>query len=248
MEAEREFKEGTLLKVSQGVHGLLTSDAEYFGFEKGGKANLSGFLNELIPQLALMRREFGSAALSEFKNEKNAKVAEKAVFKLYLGTFDADDDAKKTISLRVNGKNRKYFTDIHDADLSLAGMDFAPYLKSLLNEYSVRPLWQREQCYQWSKIKKLREAIRERKRLRIRSADASLDLFPCSLDVSPVFGCCLVTGIDCAKRAPTFFPLSEVEGFTVIDERHALSAAELNLIAEFMEREWREEEKSDVRE
>jgi hypothetical protein len=68
------------------------------------------------------------------------------------------------------------------------------------------------------------------------------------LDVSPVFGCCLVTGIDCAKRAPTFFPLSEVEEFTVIDERHALSAAELNLIAEFMEQEWREEEKSDVRE
>jgi hypothetical protein len=239
MEAEREFKEGTLLKVSQGVHGLLTSDAEYFGFEKGGKANLSGFPQRThSPNLPSCGGEFGSAALSEFKNEKNAKVAEKAVFKLYLGTFDADDDAKKTISLRVNGKNRKYFTDIHDADLSLAGMDFAPYLKSLLNEYSVRPLWQREQCYQWSKIKKLREAIRERKRLRIRSADASLDLFPCSLDVSPVFGCCLVTGIDCAKRAPTFFPLSEVEGFTVIDERHALSAAELNLIAEFMEREW----------
>jgi hypothetical protein len=34
MEAEREFKEGTLLKVSQGVQGLLASDAEYFGFEK----------------------------------------------------------------------------------------------------------------------------------------------------------------------------------------------------------------------
>jgi len=136
-----------MISVAQGNFYTLLFDAQHFGFVKNGKPNLSGFLNALLPTLAAMRNDMHQRYLDKFGNEEDARKVENGIYEIYLSTFDAGDGSLAKIPLRINKGSQKAFMNIYDHDLAKYGMDFSPFLKSLIDEYSMRALYQREECF-----------------------------------------------------------------------------------------------------
>lgn len=166
---ELYYIEQTNFDVSEIIYNIIVNDSIYFNFIKNGNANISGFLNALIPNLALYRETLHSDFLKNNQNDKEiTKLIERNIYNIYLKTFDLTDDSKHNIQLRINKENKEAFMNIQDIYLAKYDMTFSTYIKSLLYEYASRPLFQREMLFILKSKKELLKAIKQSKFINIR--------------------------------------------------------------------------------
>lgn len=178
--------DGTNFKISKNIYDLLVRDCYYFGFVKNNKANISGFLNHLIYHLAVYREDLHNTFLK--KNNNNVEIVsiiENNIYSIYLKEFDITDDTKKSIQLRINKEHKSIFVKIIDEYLEKYNLDFTNYIRTLLLEYAVRPLYQREyyNIYIYSQI--IVNAQKLCKFVKVRTDNDQFIFVPVGIELSP---------------------------------------------------------------
>ena len=142
------------------VYDTLYHDAYYFGYEKNNTANISGFLNHLIPCLSKYRDDLHNTLLKNNNNNEELTLKiEENIYKIYFNKYDYCDDGTINVPFRVNKEHYEDFLTIHDLYLIKYNMDFSSYVRSLLIEYSSKRIGQREFFYFYNKLNTIKEAI-----------------------------------------------------------------------------------------
>lgn len=175
--------DGTNFKISSGIYDIICSDCIYFGFIKNNKPNISGFLNHLIYHLSQYREDLHNDFLR--KNNNNSELTltiEQNIYNVYLKTFDISNDSKVNIQLRINKQYLNSFINIVDNYLNKYNMDFTNYIRTLLLDYAVKPLYQREYFYIYNFSKIILQAQKQCRFIKIRTEDESICFVPVGVE------------------------------------------------------------------
>lgn len=175
--------ENTNFNISKGICDILECDCIYFGYIKNNKPNMSGFINHLIYHLAQYREDLHSKFLAQNNNDAvTTSIIEKNIYNVYLKTFDISDDTKVNIQLRINKEHKQTFNKIFDKYLAQYNLDFTNYIRTLLLEYAIKPLFQREffSIYIYSKI--LLSAQKHNKFVKIRTHNECITMVPVGIE------------------------------------------------------------------
>ncbi|MGN1227923.1 MAG: hypothetical protein ACI4TX_04695 [Christensenellales bacterium] len=163
-----DFKEATNLQLPDWVYDTLIFDCHYFNYIKNNTANISGFLNHLIPRLSKYREDLHGIFLdANDYNEDMVKIIEENIYNIYLSVINLDMDTSMIVPFRVNKSSRKDFYYIHDVLLNKYNMNFTNYVRTLLKEYAMKPLHQRELFNIYGNIKSINLAMQNQNILKI---------------------------------------------------------------------------------
>lgn len=191
------FASSTNIALPIGIYDILYVDAYHFGYKKNGNPNISGFLNRLIPSLSRYQDLLHKKLLEYNHGEESiTKKVEQCIYNVYLAPFAFKDDAVINVSLRVNKDSLTEFLLIHDKKLNHYNTTFTSYVRSLLVEYALRPLEQREKIFFYSFFDILDNAICKSFLCSFYTTHGEkLAFIPVSIEVSPnsrrncVIGC-----------------------------------------------------------
>lgn len=175
--------DGTNFKISSGIYDIIRYDCIYFGFIKNNKPNISGFLNHLIYHLSQYREDLHNDFLR--KNNNNSELTltiEQSIYNVYLKTFDISNDSKVNIQLRINKQYLDSFINIVDNYLNKYNMDFTNYIRTLLLDYAVKPLYQREYFYIYNFSKIILQAQKQCRFVKIRTENESICFVPVGVE------------------------------------------------------------------
>lgn len=230
---ELYYIEQTNFNVSEIIYNILYNDCIHFGFIKNDKANISGFLNMLIPNLALNREMLHSEFLKNNNNDENmAIIIEQNIYNIYLKTFDLTDDVKVNIQLRINKENKKEFLKIQDCYLKKYNMTFSMYIKTLLYEYAMRPLFQREILFILKVKNELLKALKQSLFVNFCLGDnLKIKMVPVDIAVNPktdqnfIFGYSINKDIEVIK-------ISFINDLSLTDEKLSLTNNEYKEIVD----------------
>ena len=138
------------VKVSSFVANILEIDALRFGFTKNGKSNKNGLLNKLIPTLVEVRKERRSQIENILKTEYNRADSENiysAVNTVIDRVYFNDEnlgELEESIWIRPSKENISVFDEIETSEIMLTAQELSVYIRGLLNEYCMLPLYKRE--------------------------------------------------------------------------------------------------------
>ena len=138
------------IKVSAFVANILEIDALSFEFTKNGKSNKNGLLNKLIPTLVEVRKERRNQIENILKDEYNRSDSENiynAVNTVIDRVYFNDEDLEtleESIWIRPSKENISVFDEIETSEILITAQELSVYIRGLLNEYSMLPLYKRE--------------------------------------------------------------------------------------------------------
>ena len=209
------FNSSTNFTLPIGVYRVLQGDAYYYGFIKNGKANISGFLNNLIPALYVYEKELFDELL-EYNNrdEAAAKMCARSIHNVYLRPFLFHHDGVVNVPFRISQDKFDDFWEIHDERLAFYDTDFTNYLRTLLSEYASKTFTQREYLYAFKRIVILREAINKRRICKFYTGEGSFEFVPVSIEPSPIYSHNYIVGVD-IQGQPKIVRLSETKKITM---------------------------------
>lgn len=142
--------EKSKIKVSAFVMDILNNDAQAFGFvKKNDDSNINGLLNKLLPTLFEVKkleqiRLFQAA--QEFSPDEADKFCEfsEIVFdSVYFCDIELDK-LESYIWIRPSETTRAVFDEIIKSELPKAAVEFAVYIRRLINRYARLPQYKRE--------------------------------------------------------------------------------------------------------
>lgn len=180
-----EFLYGSMnIKIPESIFYVLVEDCHRFGFIKNDEANFSGYINDIIPKLSKMREEKHNTILKYNDYDENlTRIIEKNIYNVYLKEFDLEDDNIGDLSFRINNKSRDEFIYIHDNLLELFDLDFTNYVRSLLKEYSIKPVLKRDLCYFYNELDNINEAINSNRLIKVYNKDGEIyEIVPIALE------------------------------------------------------------------
>ncbi len=138
------------VKVSSFVADILEIDALCFGFIKNGKSNKNGLLNKLIPTLVEARKERRNQIENILKDEYNRSDSENiynAVNAVIDRVYFNDEnlgELEEYIWIRPSKENISVFDEIETSEITITAQELSVYIRGLLNEYCMLPLYKRE--------------------------------------------------------------------------------------------------------
>ena len=138
------------VKVSSFVADILEIDALRFEFTKNGKSNKNALLNKLIPTLVEVRKERRSQIENILKDEYNRADSENiynAVNTVIDRVYFNDENLEYLndyIWIRPSKENTSVFDEIETSEIWITAQELSVYIRGLLNEYSMLPLYKRE--------------------------------------------------------------------------------------------------------
>ena len=205
------FNTTTNFKIPLGILDVLTTDAYHFGYITNGHANISGFLNDLIPTLSDYQDDLHKRILKYHNgDEEKARISEQTIYNVYLRPFDFHDDSYVTVPLRINNKRKNHFLKIHDVKLRYYNLDFTNYIRNLLTEYATKTNDQRECLFQFHLLEKVKAAIKEQRVCRFYQKNFVYTFAPVVVETTPCERICLIAGISSEDHTPTIIELYKV--------------------------------------
>ncbi|MBQ8749846.1 MAG: hypothetical protein IJZ29_05210 [Clostridia bacterium] len=229
------FKESTNFTFSYGIVDILIHDCFYFGFVKNNTANISGFLNYIIPRLSKYRENLHNNFLANNNdNEELVKVIEDNLYNIYLNNFNLDDDKAFVIPFRINKSNKDEFVYIHDVLLDKFNMNFTHYVRTLLIEYSVKPLFQREYFYFYYDLSKINEAMANGNILKIYLEENVIEVMPMAIEVRKKDNINYICGCDKDKSGAYVIKMSAIKQISLLDKFVELNNNEYENISELI--------------
>lgn len=138
------------VKVSSFVADILEIDALRFKFTKNGKSNKNALLNKLIPTLVEVRKERRSQIEGILKDEYNRADSENiynAVNTVIDRVYFNDENLEclnEYIWIRPSKDNISVFDEIETSEIWITAQELSVYIRGLLNEYCLLPLYKRE--------------------------------------------------------------------------------------------------------
>ena len=209
------FFDPTNIKVPITIFRTLVHDAYHFNYVKNNEANLSGFLNYLIPTMSDYRENLHTQFLKQTNGDEEAtRKIEECIYKVYFNQYDFCDDSTATIPFRINNIYYEKFLKIHDLILEKYNMDFTKYIRSLLLEYSSKRLEQREYFYFFNSINQLKKATDRSNLCHFYTNEDRISFIPISLEIAKNSKT-YVVGITENKEELFILPLSIIKNFTV---------------------------------
>lgn len=239
------YKDNTNILVPMEVFGILIYDAHHFGYTKNGTANLCGFLNRLIPELSTYRDDLHNQFLKFNNGNENITAAvESSIYQVYLNTFSLNDDGKINIPFRISKKYQHDFLLIQSEKLQKYQLDFTNYVRSLLEEYVIKPPFQRELFFHYRNVQTLKSIIRNENVCILFSKSNSIEIIPAAIEPLIFLGKNYIVGLDVNKENFLFFPLSDLEEIIVLAKTISLNEAECELIHQGVKNLLKEEEEN----
>ncbi len=138
------------VKVSSFVANILEIDALRFEFTKNGKSNKNGLLNKLIPILVEVRKERRNQIENILKDEYNRSDSENiynAVNTVIDRVYFNDEnlgELDESLWIRPSKENISVFDEIETSEILITAQELSVYIRGLLNEYCMLPLYKRE--------------------------------------------------------------------------------------------------------
>lgn len=226
MKTQHEYIYGTTnIKLSASVCNILVTDCFNFGFVKNNLANISGFLNNIIPKLSKLRESHHNDLLKYNNNdEKITKIVESNIYNVYLKQFDLEDENQINIPFRINNNARNYFIYIEDNLLPLFDIDFTNYIRSLLKEYSIKDNIKRELCYFSEQLNDLKKSIKNNQFIKICTNEKNVyKIIPVALEQSNVRNKNYIIGYDPVDTSIIFIELADIKNISYLKEEFILS-------------------------
>lgn len=246
MKAQHEYiYRTTNLKLPASVCNILVTDCFNFGFVKNDLANISGFLNNIIPKLSKLREAYHNDLLKYNSNdEKLTRIVESNIYNMYLKQFDLEDDNQINIPFRINNNSRNYFIYIEDILLPLFDIDFTNYIRSLLKEYSIKDNIKRELCYFSEHLDNLKKSIENNQFIKIRTKDKDFyKIIPVSLEQSSIRNRNYIVGYDPMDTSIIIIELAVIIDISYIKEEFILSDDQVEHICNYAYDKLNKEEK-----
>lgn len=161
----------------------IAYDCGYFNISKNNQASIGGFLNQLIPELYLRRKDLHRQLLQYFDYDETLTTkSEEGLYKVFFNKDDFCDDAMIKVPFRVNESKREIFLEIYDIELGKHNTDFSNYVRNLLIEYCSKQLDLREYCFYYSKIQLIKEAIENGYLCHFHLEDRIVSMIPVAID------------------------------------------------------------------
>lgn len=225
------FSSSINISLPVGAYDILYVDAYHFGFTKGGKPNISGFVNTLIPELSHYQDVLHDKILKYNNGDESiTRTVEQCIFNVYLAQFDFRNDALINVPLRINNNKLSDFLFIHDIKLDHYNISLRNFLRKMIFEYTLKPLDQREYLFCYSLVKNLNAAIEERFECSFYTSYGEKYIFvPVSLDISPSTRRNYIIGCTGNKKEIVILPLSIVR--TLIVSTSSFDITEIDLSA-----------------
>lgn len=185
------------IRLPSELYGLIESDARLFGFIKNKKANINGFLNELLPSIVEMQMStpINSPIFANMDEDTTKKLQG---ISLYFENFFKPllKGNSVTVSFRVNKAHEKDFLDIYQNILGFYNMDFSLLVRSLLTYYIINRLAIRERFLYFRNYDEISNAIAEKKECLFFLKGETLRFSPVTLIVSPYSDRNILLGIE----------------------------------------------------
>ena len=217
MESRLTFLTPIKINIPFSIYDTVIKDAAYFGFFKNNMANINGFLNELLPSLAIYRETLREKVMyySDYDFYKTFNF-EINLYKIYYNIYDFCDEDNVSIHLRVNSKHYNEFIEIHDVQSSRYAIDFSNYIKSLLLEYTSKRLFQREYLFFYKNVKRIKNYIEKNISNRFYTKNAIINCVPLFIKQSPKTSKNYIIGYDNDNKKIVSFALKDLKN--IIEE------------------------------
>lgn len=223
--AEIYQKDSTNLRISNDIRMILEDDCYHFGYTKNTKPNLSGFCNKLIDELTEYREDLHKSFLDYNNNDVNlTQKIESNLYNVYLKKYSLESDVSTNIQIRFNSVYHNTFNDIHDRLLVKYDMNFSSFIKTLLNEYSIKPIYQREQLFLYKEMKIIKKAMQSEGVISLYMDKEKLIIVPLGIEINPIknTGCLIAVGED--KENEYVIPLCHITRICDLERTCELTA------------------------
>lgn len=226
--------DGTNFKIASGIYDVIYNDCIYFGYIKNDKPNISGFLNHIIHHLSQYREDLHEQFLKNNNYDSNlVLLIENNIYNTYLKTFDISNDAKHKIQLRINKEHLETFINIVDKYLHKYNLDFTKYIRTLLLEYAIKPLYQREyfSIYIYSKI--ILKALKNSQFIKVRTIDGeNVRLVPIAIENDYLQNQSYLFGYTQNKENIAIIKYSNIKAVTILDEYMGIEESDYDKLIE----------------
>lgn len=230
------YKECTNISMKFNVYGILESDAEKFGYIKNGRANLCGFLNRLIPELSAYRDDLHEQFLQFNNGDYNITAAvENSLYQVYTHTLFLNDDSKVNMPFRISQKFISEFMLIQSEKLQKYRLDFTNYVRSLLEEYAIKPLYSREIFFHYRDTQILKKCIRKEQLCQIYSNEGCVEMVPIVIEPFVNLGVNYVFGLDFFKERFMHFRVKDLQRVVPTDDTITLREVDYTAFFDLME-------------
>ncbi len=242
-ESRLTFFEPTNFNLPVTIFNTLIEDAFIFGYIKNNKANVSGLLNHLIPNLTEYRKDLHESFVKANNgDELFANKIEENIYKIYFNKYDYCDDAFVSVPFRVNKEHMQDFLNIVDKHLYSLNIDFTGFVRSLLVEYCSKRFNQREYFFYYKEINKIKYAILNSLICHFYLENKKTTFTPISVELSRISGANVVVGFDTEDGCAHVLPISKIKKLVVADLSAPVTYEETEFAYDFFLEDEKEEE------
>lgn len=221
----------TSFRIFTDVYHILKKDALRFGFRKNNRANISGFLNVLLPTLAHLRSEVYDDIKNLISDSTTISEIENLFYSIPTTSSSVFDPLFVTVPFRVNKEHYEDFLYIHDVLLSKFNLDFSEFIRNILTDYTSKRLAIRERLFFYKHIKTLYSAIENTQVCRIYTKDNCIFQFlPATISISPYTEKNIILGLDRSKKCALSLALTNVKSITLQNTTTNFVPEEINAL------------------
>ena len=229
------------VRISSIVLKIIEYDAQTFGFIKmDGSPNRNAFLNKLISNLLVVRqirREKTRRVLSDMGRDNVEEIYE-AANQIIDEVYFENADIRKLDSEIWILPTKSYggaFEEIYESELEITALSMAEYLRGLMNEYALLPLFKREAFAFGREVELIQIAAEDGIVLRFEFDGEKYKFFP----RAHMFGFLAdqtnyIVGYDIANKKIRSFPIRDIFGIMALKTRFNPSAELLKKLDEYI--------------
>ena len=240
------FLDPTNITIPIIIYNTLIEDCFHFGYIKNEQANISGFLNHLIPCLSDYREELHNNFLQSNENDEalTTKIEEN-LYKIYFNKYDYCDDGVIPVPFRVNKEHLQDFLDIVDGKLFKYNMDFSTFVRSLLIEYASKRLNQREYFFYFRQMNKIKTAITQNRLCHFYTNKEKNSFIPVSIEIVKNREFNILVGINIEQETAYILPLHCIKRVVITEESAKITREICDFIYDSFEEYCEEEERKE---
>ena len=178
------------IRISRFVFLTIVHDCKTFKcIKKDGTANISKFINNLLPTLLKKRDSLHKKIKHKLLSSKIIKRIDNKDSDLLLGELETIldvpvsidyllDELSEEIWIRPDKHSCKYYEKIWNTELVKYGLDFSQYIRFLLNDYCSLQQFKREELYFYKILEAVRKTSQNKNAIETKINEEYVTIIP----------------------------------------------------------------------